>query len=886
MHRLRGIWIRILGIFRKRADHDFSAELEAHLAMHVEDNLRAGMSPQEARRAAMIRLGGVEQVKENYRHGSGLPWMETLVQDSRFGLRTLRKNPGFTIVAIATLALGIGANTAIFSVVNAVLLRPLPFANPQNLVRIWNSYPPAFQQMALSPGDFNDFKAKSHSFSEMAAYIDVPQGFNFTGHGDPQRVQAAYATSDLFPMLGVRAVRGGFFEPSDDKPGSAPVVVISDELWQSAFHSDPTAVGETVALDGQGYTVVGVLPPGFRLAGAADVWMPVGQYNDDLSGRIHHPFTTIARLKSEVTVAQAKSEIETLNRQAAVSFPDAHKGWGIGVEKMADPAADTLRTALLVLLGAVTLVLLIACANIMNLLLARNAGRRKEIGLRIALGAGRWRLVRQLLTESTLLSLLGGLGGIALASLALSGLGSVIPANLASLKNAELSGSVLVFTTALCFLTGIVCGAIPALQTLRTDLHHVLKQGGRSSATSGGRTLRSALVVAEIALAIVPLVGAGLLIRSFQRLLDVYPGFRTDHALTMKVTLSAIPASTFNNYTQAQLNEFKRKQSLKFEAMATAIRTLAAVESVGGVDVLPLGEKITSASRFLIEGRPIPPGTARPFAETRTASLAYFSAMGIPLLQGRSLNETDWTSQTLVINESMAKRFWSGGNPIGARINLCTLAPQPCWFTIVGVVGDVHQYGLDKSESFDVYGGGGWTPYLIIRTASDPTAVARAITDQVRKLDPTLPVTEISTLDRLLADSVSPRKFSTVLLGIFAALALLLSAVGVYGVMNYVVSLQTNEIGIRMALGARPADVCNLIVGRGVKLALAGLALGLMGAFALSRYLASLLFSVRPEDPFTLCLVALILMAVALAACWIPARRAMRVDPVIAIRGE
>ncbi|HEY2573947.1 MAG TPA: ABC transporter permease, partial [Verrucomicrobiaceae bacterium] len=508
--------------------------------------LRAGMTPEDARRDALIRLGGMEQTKEKYREGRGLPWLETFLHDVRFGMRMLRKNPGFTTIAVLTLALGIGANTAIFSVVNAVLLRPLPYTNPGNLVRIWNMYPPTWQQLGLSPGDFQDFQKQAQSFSEMAAYVDVPQGFNLTGHGDPLRVTTGYATSGFFPMLGTRPAAGRFFSPNEDKPGAPRVIVISHEVWNTTFHGDPAAIGQTVDLDGQGYTLVGVLPAGFYLVQQADVWMPVGQYADDLTGRVHHPYKTVARLKTGATIAQAQAEIETLNHQEAQAFPDAHKNWGVSVVQMQDPAAEQLRTALLVLFGAVALVLAISCANIVNLLLARNAARRKEIGLRIAMGAGRARLVRQLLTESILLSAVGGIVGILLAGAGLSALRAFVPDDLASVKTAGLSGEVLAFTTAICFLVGIVCGAIPAVQTLRADLYEVVKETGKATAAAGGNKLRSFLVVSEIALSLMPLIGAGLLIRSLHRLLEVNPGFRADHTLTMKVTLPAIPASVLN----------------------------------------------------------------------------------------------------------------------------------------------------------------------------------------------------------------------------------------------------------------------------------------------------------------------------------------------------
>jgi predicted permease len=886
--RVLRAWLSRTGdLFHKRSrDGELAAELESHLQMHIEDNLRAGMAPEEARRQALLKLGGVEQTKENYRDRRGLPWLETLLHDIRFGLRMLRKNPGFTAVAVLTLALGIGANTAIFSVVNAVLLRPLPYQNPGNLVQVWNTYLPAWPQLGLSPGDFEDFRKRTQNFTEMAAYVAVPTGFNMTGRSDPERVQAAYASSELLPMLGIRPVLGRNFAPEEDKPGNTPVMLISHDLWQTSFDSDPEAVGRTFNLDGRGYTLIGVLPADFRLVPTADVWMPVGQYADDLTGRIHHPFNVIARMKLGAAISQAQAEMETFNRQEALPFPDTHKNWGVTVRRMEDPSAARLRLALLVLLGAVALVLLIACANIMNLLLARNAARRKEIGLRIALGASRLRLARQLVTESMLLSVLGGTLGILLAAAALRALQAFVPADLETVKEASLNGWVLGFTISACFLTGIVCGLVPAHQALRVDLNSVLKEGDRLSGAPGSRKLRNLLVVSEIALALIPLVGAGLLIRSFYRLLEVSPGFRPDHALTMQVTQPAIPLDILSKMSPEEQQQLTRKQSLQFEQIGERIQNLPGVKLVGGINVLPLGSAMVSASRFLIEGQPAPAAGARPGAEVRAASLGYFATMGIPLRRGRLLDADDWTSRNIVINEFMARRFWSGSDPIGKRINLCSLAPQPCWYSIVGVVGDVHEYGLDKGQTFDVYGTGGWTPYFVIRTASDPSAITLAAIQEIHKFDPSLPVTQVATLDNLLSDSVSARRFSTVLLGIFAALALAMSAVGIYGVMSYAVSMRTNEIGIRLALGAQRSRVLGMILLDGLLLCVIGIAIGIFGAFAMTRLMKSLVFGVSPADPLTFVLVAVLLASVAFIASWIPARRAMRVDPMVALRHE
>jgi predicted permease len=789
-------------------------------------------------------------------------------------------------VAVLTLALGIGANTAIFSVIENVLLRPLPYLQPERLVEIWNTYEPQIPRIGLSPGDYADWQQQNRSFSEMGAYVRISQGYNLTGEGEPQRVLASYSSAGLFPMLGAHVMIGRSFVPEEDRAGSAPVVILGHRLWQSRFGGDPGVLGRTISLDNQRYTVVGVLPAGFHLLRWPDLWMPIGQFNDDLTEHVHHAFNTVARLKPDVSLAQARDEINRLNQQEAIKYPDAHKNFGVLVQNLQDPSAAQLRNTLLVLFGAVGLVLLIACANIVNLLLVRNAAREREVAVRTALGASPWRLIRQLLTESTLLSLLGGALGLLFSIAGLRALLAFVPADLAVLHDSGLNGTVLGFTVVVCLTVGVACGLLPAARTLKTNLAGVLKQGNKGASAAGRHRTHNLLVISEIGMALIPLIGAGLLLRSFQHLLEVDPGFRMDHILTMEIEQPALSFVQINQLSQDEQIKLGQKQSQQFEQIAAQIRALPGVKEAGGIDDLPLSNEFRQASRFVIEGQPLPAAGARPIAQFRTVSLNYFSSLAIPLRAGRFFTEDDWKLTNVVINETMARRFWPQGDALGKRINLCSLDPKPCWSTIIGIAGNVHQFGLDAEPTFDTYFVGGWTPYLVVRTASDPLAIAAAVRDVVHKVDPNLPVTHVVTMDGLLSDSVSPRRFSAVLIGIFAALALLLAAVGIYGVMSYTVSQRTQEIGVRMALGAQVDSVRGMILCQTLKLTLLGVGIGLAGSFVVARFLASLLFGVGTYDPVTFLGVALLLIVVALAASYIPARRAMRVDPIVALRYE
>jgi predicted permease len=812
---------------------------------------------------------------------------ESIIQDIRYAARTLRRSPGFTAVAIVTLALGIGANTTIFSVVENVLLRTLPYREPGRLVEIWNNYYPLWPQLGLSPADFEEWRHEVKSVTDMAAYQFVPTDLNLTGDGGSERVEATYATAELFTTLGVKPVWGRAFIPSEDQTGAPNIALISHQLWETRFGGDPAVIGRTITLDAKDYTLAGVLPGNFRLAPWADIWFPTGLMDaDELKTRLHHPFSVVARLAPNATIAQAQAEMTTLARQEALAHPATDANWGVAVAQLKDPAAVKLRAALFVLSGAVGLVLLIACANLVNLLFARNADRQRQIALRMALGANRARLMAQLLTETMLLALAGGGLGILIADTSLEGLKALAPAELSGSGPAGLNGWVLGFTLGVSVLTGIFCGVLPAFQSAGTDLNTALKGSGTGKGGMATGKLRNAFVISEIALSLILLAGAGLFLRGFGNLLRVDPGFRAENILTMRVSQRAIPLEMINKMAPAQLQALQEKDSQRFQQLAERIAALPGVKSVGGIDILPIAESQRATSRFAIEGQPDSGKAPRPTAQIRTAHAGYFTTMGIALIEGRLLNESDWKNPNVVISRSMAQRFWPKGDAIGHRINFCWMDEQPCWSPVVGVVGDVHQYGLSAGLTFDVYGAGGWTESLVIRADRDPSSLVAAVRDKIRGFDSGLAVSHVATMEQLLSDSVAQQRFTTLLLTMFAALALLLAAVGIYGVVSYGVSRRTREIGIRMALGAQPGDVSRLIVWQGLMLAVAGAAIGLAGALVLSRWIGSLLFEVKPADPLTFIAVTILLIGAAVAACYIPGRRAMRVDPMVALRYE
>jgi putative ABC transport system permease protein len=801
--------------------------------------------------------------------------METLVQDVRYGVRTLLKNPGFTVVAIIALALGIGANSAIFSVVNAVLLRPLAFDKPEQLVMVWE------KRMALgrvrnvaSAPDFVDWKAQNTVFEDMAAYSN--NGFNLTGNDEPERIQGVAVSPGFFSILGVQPKVGRAFLTDEDQPGSEPTVIISNGLWQRRFASDPGIVGKSISLNDRTRTVVGVMPADFIFPnGDIEIWVPLVFSPNDLTGRGSHFLNVIARLKPGVTINQARDEMETIAAHLEQQY-QVNTGHGVNIFPLYEEVVGNIRPALLVLLGAVGFVLLIACANVANLLLARAAVRQKEIAIRTALGAARGRIIRQLLTESMLLSLTGGTLGVLLALWGLDLLLAVSADSIPRVKEIRLDLWVLGFTFLVSLATGLIFGIVPALQASKPDLNETLKEGGRGASAGLRRNMvRSTLVVSEVAICLVLLIGAGLMIKSFARLLDVNPGYSAENVLTMNVSLSG------SKYREAPERRAFFDQALQRMASSPG------VEGAGVVLGAPLSGGIGSRY-FQIEGRPPQPPGQGYNANINAASGDYFRTMGIPLIQGREFDERDVTGSpdVVIINQRMAQQFWPDEDPLGQRIS----AGDQTWRTIVGIVGDVRQAALETEARaelfypfFQVDFGSGT---FVVRTSNDPKTMIAALRKEVQAVDKDQPLFRVRTMNEVLGQVVAPRRLNMLLLGIFAGVALVLAAVGLYGVMSYSVTQRTREIGIRQALGATRRDVTKLVIGQGMVLSLVGVGVGLVASFFLTRPMASLLFGVSAADPVTFAVISLILIGVALGASYIPARRATRVDPMIALRHE
>jgi putative ABC transport system permease protein len=810
--------------------------------------------------------------------------MDGLWQDIRYGFRGLLKRPGFTAVAVLTLSLGIGANTAIFSMVNAVLLRPLPFKDPERLVIVSETARrETVERRSASYPDFVDWRDQNQVFDELAAFDDA--SFALTVAHEPERLRGELVSASYFSLLGVQMAIGRTFLPEEDRtPDTHPVVILSHRVWQRRFNADPSVIGKNLKVNDLDYTVVGVAPAGFNgLTSNAEFWIPfimvdAGTSDKSLPLRGRRWHEVIARLKPGVSIAQAQADMDTIARRLEQAHPETNKDRGVRLIPVDEEFVGEFQSALLILLGAVAFVLLISCTNVANLLLARAAARHKEMAIRAALGASRGRVIRQLLTESTLLAVVGGGVGLLSAAWGVDALIALAPVSVPSFVEIGIDERVLVFTLAVSVLTGILFGLAPALGASAADLNEPLKEGNRGS-TRGlhHRRARRLLVVTEVALAVVLLVGAGLMIKSFQRLQAFDPGFKAENVVTARVRLPE------QRYSPEKINDFSRQLIEKLESAPSA-------ESVSVASDVPLGG-VVNATSVAIEGRTEAEDLVRVYAHH--VSPRFFSTLGIPLLRGRDFTSQDSAQapKVAIISDSMARRFWPGQDALGKRISRGS-GEHLRWYSIIGIARDVKHRALVREENQDpdVYFSLAQEPdtglVISARTTGDATSVISVLRREVDSLDPTVPLYDIATLDQFLDGQVTEERFSTVLLSIFAFLAIALASVGIYGVMSYSVTERTHEFGIRMALGARQRDVLNLVVGQGMALVMVGVVVGLVAAVALTRLIATMLYSVSATDPLTFAVVSLLLAGVAFAACYLPARRATRVDPMAALRYE
>jgi len=813
-----------------------------------------------------------------------LNWMA----DLRYGFRALRRSPGFALGAILVLALGIGANTAIFSLVNAALLRPLPYEEPSRLVQLWHIPPaksfPGLTLFSISPANYLDWQRQSSSFEAMAAYGG--RSFTFGGRERPEAILGAAVSPEFFSLLRVRPLLGRTFTADENAAGSSKVILLSYKFWRDHFGSDANIVGRDITINSQPYSVVGVMPESFRLPGWAPVWVPLAWSNEDRAVRSNHNYMAIARLKPGVAIEQAKSELGAISARLEQQYPEDDKGWGATAIPLREQLVGDIRPALLVLFGAVAFVLLIACANVANLVLAKTLARRKEIAIRTALGAGRAAIVRHILAETVVLSVAGGALGLLLARLSIGLMVKLLADRLPRFVEVTLDTQVLVFTLVVSILTGVLAGLIPSLRFTRTDVNEALKQGSRGSSDASGGKTRNVLVVSEVALSLVLLIGAGLMVRTLWELRSVKPGFDSANVLTMDVV---VPADRFSA-PAGQVNFFQE--------VLQRVRALPGVDSAGVIDSLPLSDG-GSHQPFSIEGRPVLPMSEQPEVDVRLISPGYLKAMHVPVIRGRDLSDADSAGRpgAALISEALARRFWPNEDPLGKHITL-TFSPDVVR-EVVGIVGNVKVDSLDETRPVDtiytsvaqvtVSPGEKWRSFsltMAVRTSSDPHNATSAISSAVHEVGPDIPVVNVLSMEDVIAQSMSPQRFNFFLLASFAALALLLAAVGIYGVLSYAVRRRVREIGIRMALGASNSDVLRMVVSDGMKPILLGVGVGLAAALALSRLVASLVFGVRPTDPLTFAVVVLILISVGVLANILPAYRATRIEPVRTLREE
>jgi putative ABC transport system permease protein len=884
MPKLRALFLRLRGLFPSQSsEHDCADELESHVALHTDDGIRAGLSAEEARRQALVRLGGVAKTHQALRDGRTLPWLESLMQDTRYGLRTLRRSPGFTITAVFTLALGIGACTAIFSLVNAVLIRSLPYGDASRLVYVYTPNP----RFNLPPeifgpayGDLYDIKRESRLFQNITAFDQSV--FSLAVQGAAERVSVARVDGDFFQTFQSSPELGRAITAEDNQPGHNKVAVISHALWQSMFGSAADVLHRSLTLDGKDYQIVGVMPPAFEFPHSSDlpygvpqykttqVWLPLALTPHDMAERDNSSGVAVARLKPGVSIAQAQAELSSIMARLDKLHDPQMQGWGALVENFVDNTVGSVRSLMWMLLGAVCLVLLIACGNAANLLLARAASRMRELGVRVALGAGRSRIVRQLLTEALLIGIASGIFGVGLAYLFLRTLPHLDPGNIPRLREASLDTHVLLFTIAASLLTSVLTGILPALTILRVNLTDFLATASSRSVAGTQSRAQSALIVIESALVVVLLAGAGLLIRSYINVESVDTGF-SQSTVTTSIQLD-------DSYSQPQQRaEFYRN-------LFDRLSALPGVKAVGGINALPLTNSET-LHLFQVEGYA---NQKDQLVQGRWVTPEYFSAMSIPLVAGRSFtnDDTSRTQEIAIVNQAFAKKYFANRNPIGGRVNTDDHHVQ--WSTVVGVIGDVRHTSLEEAPVPQIYSpvAAAQDGYIAVRSVLPPQALAAEIRSTLHAIDPNLAADDIQTMGQLASEASARRRFQTSLLTVFAAIALFLALVGLYGLMAYSVSRRTREVGIRMALGAQRADVVLLVLKKAALLLALGLASGLAASWFATRAISAFLFGVSQHDPVTIASVCALLAVCGLVAALIPARRAASIDPVVALRTE
>jgi putative ABC transport system permease protein len=876
---------RLAALFRKeKIDAEMTEELRAHVELRTQRNLASGMSPDAAHYAALRAFGGVEQIKERCRDERGIAWLDEMLRDLRFAGRMLRKHPGFTLVIVGTLALGIGANTALFSIINSVVLRPLPFADAHRLVFLAERWTDV-ERASIAYPNFLDWREQQRVFDRMGAYRTRP--YNLTGDADPIQISVTEISLDALAVLGVQPTLGRLFLPEEDSPRGVPVALLGDALWRSRYGASPDIVGQTILLDGRAHTVVGVMPPSFDFPGGRTLWVPLSPIaatgGDWATRNAHSGIYSVARLKAGVTLEQARANFDAIAARLDAQYPAANRGHRVLLVSLHDAQVGGAGRALWPLFGAAALVLLIACANVANLLLARASARQSEIAVRAALGASRARILRQLFVEGLLLAALGGAAGLLLAQWMLQGIVTLLAPTLPNAADTRLDGTVLIFFAGLALLSAVLFGLAPAWQASRVDLREALQRMSRGSSARSAK-FRHGLVVLELALTLLLLIGAGLLLRTMVQLARVDPGFTNEQVLTFRINLN-----TGKYPTSVQQTAF-------FENLLVRLRALPAVKSATVASRVPLDDHGWD-SEFLIEGRPEPAPGARPYVELQRIDPDYFRTMGIPLLRGRAFAPREEQSgaglNAIIIDEEFARRFWPHEDPIGQRVRFPwggARENNPV-VTIVGVVGHV------KLEKLSEVGGNvqAYLPFaqmprpamtVVLRAAGDPSALLASARQQVLALDPNQPIYSARTFEDLRERSGAPQRLNLILLGSFALMALGLATVGLFGVLSYLVAQRQREIGVRVALGAARSDVVRLIVREGLMLVGIGAAIGVPATIALARVLSNLLFEVSPRDPLTFGAVLTVLVVVALLASWLPARRAAKIDPMLALRAE